>query len=199
MTSRVRRASLVAIGLVTVAAGALGLATAPAAWAHSSLVASTPAEGETLTALPEKFSVTANETLLDLGTQGVFQLQVRDAEGRYYGDGCVTIVNATMSADAVLGESGDYEMLWQIVSADGHPVSGVIPFTWQAPDGFAAAVAHTSAPVCGEDPDAAPVAPEPGDSSWAIPVIVGTLVLVVVLVAGFVAARRKTRAPSDEA
>jgi len=181
------RRLLAAFGLVALT-GATVLAAAGPASAHSGIVASTPAESETLTELPEAFSVTANETLLDLGDQGVFQLQIRDADGRFYGDGCVSIVDATMSAEPAIGASGDYEMLWQVVSADGHPVSGEVAFTWEAPDGFEPAPALDAAPVCGEDPDAAPTsaptAPTQDASPWALP-----LTLVAALAAVLVATR----------
>lgn len=178
------RFPVAAVGLVTLA-GAVVLVTAAPAWAHSVIVASTPAEGETLTELPEAFSVTANETLLDLGGQGVFQLQIRDADGGYYGDGCVSIVDATMSADPVLGESGDYEMLWQVVSADGHPVSGEITFSWEAPAGFEPAASHAAVPVCGVDPDATPTpAPSEGGEAvnpWVLPVTLGMALLAALV------------------
>ena len=55
-----------------------------------------------------------------------------------------------MSADAALGEPGEYTMLWQAVSADGHSVDGEIPFTW-APDGDVEPSASSATPpVCGE-------------------------------------------------
>lgn len=177
-----------AITAIAALTGAAVLIIAAPVQAHSYLVASTPDEGETLTALPDEFSVTANETLLDLqaggtGSQGAFALQIRDADGGYYGDGCVTVTDATMSADAVLGESGAYTMLWQVVSADGHPVSGEIPFTWSAPDGFDAGLAHDAAPVCGEDPAALPTPNETAEpaSPWILPITVVLAVLVLIL------------------
>jgi methionine-rich copper-binding protein CopC len=199
------RAPLVALGLAAVAlsAGAVVLVTAAPAWAHSAIVASTPEDGETLTELPEAFSVTANETLLDLGGQGVFQLQIRDAAGGYYGDGCVSIVDATMSADPVLGASGAYTMLWQVVSADGHPVSGEIPFTWEAPAGFEPATPHVAVPVCGEDPDATPT-PTPTDGEaatdgeatnpWVLPITLGTALLAVLAAMRALRIQQKQRA-----
>jgi methionine-rich copper-binding protein CopC len=184
---------LAVLGLLT---GVAVLTAAAPAWAHSTIVDSTPAEGETLTALPEAFSVTADETLLDLGGQGVFALVIRDAAGRYYGDGCVTVVDATMSAEPAIGESGDYEMLYQVVSADGHPVSGEIPFTWQAPDGFEPAPSHADVPVCGGDPDAAPTpaAGEAGDSAFPWPAIATVVAAVAALFVALRAARIQQRA-----
>jgi methionine-rich copper-binding protein CopC len=135
---------------ITALAGAAMLLAAPA-WAHSEIVASTPEADEILTALPDAFSVTASETLLDLGAQGVFELRIRDAAGEYYGDGCVQVVDDTMSAEPVLGGSGDYTMVWQVVSADGHPISGEVPFSWEAPADFEPATGAAEAPRCGGD------------------------------------------------
>jgi len=119
-----------AFGAATLAALML-LVAAPAS-AHNYLVDSTPAEGETLTVLPDDFSVTTNDTLLDLaGDGGGFAIRILDSHGGYYGDGCVSIRDESLSTLAALGEGGDYRMLWQLVSADGHTISGEINFTWQ--------------------------------------------------------------------
>jgi len=190
-------------GFAALTGAAVLLGAAPAQ-AHSYLVASTPSEGETLTALPEQFSITANETLLDLGSQGAFGLQIRDADGRYYLDGCVNVVDATMSADASLGDSGEYTMVWQVVSADGHPVSGEIPFTWDAPGGFDAAVAYDTAPVCGEDPAAsptpAPADPGEGTSPWVLPltIVLGAATLLLALRSARLQLRNRAAARGDD-
>ena len=117
--------------VVTLLVGAAVLAAAPAAQAHNYLVASSPEEGETLTALPESFFVTTNEDLLAVGgsTAG-FAFQIVDAAGTHYETGCVTVAGATMSTEPRLGEPGEYTALWQVVSADGHTVSDEIAFTW---------------------------------------------------------------------
>jgi copper resistance protein C len=206
------RTRLALLGIILTAMGlstAAVLVAAAPALAHSVIVASTPEEGETLSALPESFSVTANETLLDLGGQGVFQLQIKDAAGGYYGDGCVSIVDATMSAEPAIGDSGEYTMLWQVVSADGHPVSGEIPFTWEAPEGFEPAASHDAVPVCGEDPDAAPTeAPaESGESPFPWPAIATFVAAILAVIVATRAARIQLRnraanrldpPPSDE-
>jgi copper resistance protein C len=110
---------------------ALVLAIASPAQAHNYLVASTPTAGSTITEVPETFSVTTNEALRDLSGDGAgFAIEVTDAEGLYYGDGCVSITDSTVSMGSALGNAGDYRMLWQLVSADGHTVSGEVDFTW---------------------------------------------------------------------
>lgn len=191
------RIPVTALAVAALTGAAVLLAAAPAG-AHSVIVASTPAAGETLTELPESFSVTANETLLDLGMQGVFQLHIQDAEGGYYGDGCVSIVDATMSAEPVLGASGDYTMLWQVVSADGHPVSGEIDFSWVAPAGFEPATSHATAPECGVDPDTTPTsAPSDGEepaNPWVLPVTLAAALFVVLVAVGAAWIQLKKRA-----
>lgn len=124
-----------------------------AASAHDELIDSTPENGQTLTELPGTFSVTMNEPLLELDGSKSFALQIQDASGAYYGDGCLTEDGATLSTPAALGAAGDYTLLWQVVSNDGHPVSGEIPFTWAPAAGVEASPALASPPVCGEDPD----------------------------------------------
>lgn len=124
------------------------LLTATPAAAHNYLVDSTPTAGEVLTALPAEFSVTTNEALLDLGGSGSgFGLEIIDADGLYYGDGCVTVEGATMSAVAEIGEPGEYTLVYQLVSADGHTVSDSFGFEW-APDGDVEA--STGSPEAGD-------------------------------------------------
>jgi len=204
-----KRRTLPAAALTLGLSTALALLAAAPAWAHDYLVDSTPAEGETLTELPDRFSVTANETLLDLqsdgsGGQGAFGLVIRDADGGYYGDGCVSVVDATMSTDPVLGDSGDYTMIWQIVSADGHPASGEIPFTWDAPDGFEPASAQDAAPECGEEsaasPTSTPADPGAARSPWVLPitVVLGVLVLLLALRSARLQMRNRAAAREEQ-
>jgi methionine-rich copper-binding protein CopC len=155
-------------------AGALTLAAPLAASAHDELIDSTPTSGQTLTALPDTFSVTMNEPLLALDGSNAFALQITDAAGAYYGDGCLTEDGATLSTPAALGAAGSYTLAWQVVSNDGHPVSGEIPFTWQPPADAVPSPALVAPPVCGEDPQpvvteepsSAPT-PEPSPSAEA--------------------------------
>lgn len=165
---------VVLTGVVLAAAAVTaGLVTAAPAAAHSQLIASTPAADETLDALPPEFSVTMNEELLDLaGDASGFALQVIDPAGQYYGDGCLTIAGPTLSMAASLGEPGAYRFVYQVVSADGHPVSGEFAFTWAGePTGPGSA----QPPVCGEavttfppTPTATPT-PEPTADATAEP------------------------------
>ena len=118
-----------AIAAVLSAAAVLAIA-APAA-AHSSIIDSTPAEGAEITEAPEFFSVTANEDLADLTGSGEgFALHVVFVPtGEDVSTGELTIDGPTLSTPGVPLEPGQYLLEYQVVSADGHPVSGQIAFS----------------------------------------------------------------------
>lgn len=190
---------LVAIGAGLVLGAAVLFAAAPAS-AHSSVVASTPAQDEVLSTLPEEFSVTANEPMLVMSGQGAFALFVQDDAGLYYGDGCVTIQDATMSTTAPqLGAAGDYVLVWQFVSADGHPVSGEIPFEWAPSASGEIAEGSAQFPSCGAEVPPDDTASDPGGAiDWTTVTILITVVglAVLALVVGVIVwAVRRTRTP----
>lgn len=180
-----RWAALAAAGALVVAGSALGLA-APAQ-AHNYLVASSPAEGETLTELPETFFVTTNEDLLAINGTAGFAFQIVDAAGLHYETGCVDIDGATMSMEPRIGPAGDYVADWQVVSADGHTVSASIAFTWDPADPSEVSAGSPTAPACGDQlpetagPTATASAPpattapapgqesEPGQEPYSVP------------------------------
>ncbi|MGJ0388527.1 copper resistance CopC family protein [Microbacterium sp. CGR1] len=107
------------------------LATALPASAHDQLVASTPGEGERLAAAPSSVSMTFSGELLvlDSALTGAVVLVV-DESGTDWVAGAVTVVGNTVTAelDPAMPAAG-YQVRWQVVSEDGHPISGVIPFT----------------------------------------------------------------------
>ncbi|MHC5795836.1 copper resistance CopC family protein [Lacisediminihabitans sp. FW035] len=148
-----RRSRLPLVMLVALAA-ALGatvpvLGQAAPAEAHNYLVSSVPSAGETLTTLPKDFEVTTNGILLDIDGNGTgFGLQVTDASGAYYGDGCVTVSGTSFSTPAALGAAGAYTVTWQAISTDGHTVSDSYSFTWQPPAGFTPSTGSTTVPDC---------------------------------------------------
>lgn len=139
------------------------LAAASPALAHNFYLSSTPSENEVLTTLPDEFIVTTNDNLLDLGgAGGGFVMQVVGPDGLYYGDGCVTVSGPSVSMTAAAGPAGDYTLTWQVISADGHTVSGEIPYRWEPAAGAeTSTVGTSSAPVCGEATEPQPAASEP--------------------------------------
>lgn len=173
-----------AIAIVALTAGAVLFGAAAPAQAHSFLVSSTPAEGSTLTSLPATFEVTMNEDLLDLVGDGTgFGIRVVDSEGLYYGDGMVTIAGDTLSTTAALGEAGEYTFIYQVVSADGHPVSDEFSFEWAPPEGFVPSEGADAPPgAAGETPE--PVVEEAAPVDLAPVLWIGGAILAVLIAAG---------------
>jgi hypothetical protein len=187
--------------VVAALAASIALAVVPAwsASAHSAVTDSTPGEGETLTALPDTFSITANEDLLDItGEASGFALQIVDADGLHYEQSCPVVDGTELSTGAAIGGAGEYELRYQFVSADGHAVSGAIPFEW-APVGEVEATAGTEASLCGGGaaPEAAEGSAEPinpiTDTStplfWGIGIL-AALAIIAAIVAVIVKVRR---------
>lgn len=176
-----RRAKHWALALLVgavVAAPVLGLA-APAQ-AHNYLVDSTPKASSTLTTLPADFTITTNDTLLDLDKNNSgFALQVKDSAGRYYGDGCVSVKGATMSTAAAIGAAGTYTVVWQVVSTDGHPVSDSFTFTWTPAAGQVASAGSTKVPDCNGTITVGSADPAPSGPSRNAEIDGGTLATVL--------------------
>ena len=219
---------LLGIGTLTgvLAAAALGLAAVPAQ-AHNSLVSSNPTAGSVVTEQPETFAITTNDALLEAGgTANAIQVRGPGAEPLYYGDGCMTIQGPTLTTPVSLGQPGEYTVIWQVVSADGHPIDDEFTFTWQPAEGQELAAGLAAPPVCGVSqvpvesgtPTPEPtfttqtdslgtsdaLAPEdtsaaPSDILWigaALAIVVAAAVVVLIVVR-----RRSTKAaaPSDDA
>ncbi len=119
-------------------------------------------DGSIVTEQPGSFSVVLNEEIIDVpGAQSANALELRDASGLYYGDGCAVVDGDTIALDAELGAAGDYTLTYQVVSADGHAVSGEIAFAFEPVDGTGGPDGSAEAPVCDA---AAPAATDPSSS-----------------------------------
>jgi len=139
-----RRAPAVLLA-IALGLSAVGAVAGPAV-AHNQIVSSTPEPNQVLTELPPRFEIDTNDALLDIGgTRRGFAFEIQDPAGRYYETGCVSIVDDNMFTDARLGAPGAYTIVYQLVSSDGHTVSGRIPFTW-SPSGTAVASTGVASP-----------------------------------------------------
>ena len=191
-----------------VALAVVGGVAAPAA-GHSAFTGSTPADGSVVAVPPTAVDLTFTEPPLAIGTQ----VQVTGPDGQVVNDGDVVRSAATVTqplADEL--PAGQYEVVWRVTSADGHPISGQLSFTAEAPSAAAVdAPARGSAPgadsAAGLDIDPEPdVEPETGlddpalgedAEGWdAVPWVVGVVGVVgvvVLVVAGvaFWATRRR--------
>lgn len=192
-----------ALGLALAASASLA-PVLPAASAHNEVLATVPAAGEVLTELPESFEIRTSNEVLDVGgTKSAFIIQ--DADGLYYGDGCVRLVGMSMFTTGAVGAPGTYTATWQLVSADGHTIDGSFEFEWQPTDAASALASEGSAsmPQCGAEVEPEPSASAPGSAAgdanesdqvssdvwW----ILAAVVLIVIAVAVTLLASRRPR------
>ncbi|GII60112.1 hypothetical protein Skr01_01970 [Sphaerisporangium krabiense] len=121
------RTSPLAAALALLAALVLGTALASPALAHTALKSSDPKKGSTVETL-EGVTLTFTESVK------FPVVLVRDADGRAHQDGKAKLDGATVT-QKVSGAlpSGKYVIAWRVVSVDGHPIEGEIPFTVKAP------------------------------------------------------------------
>jgi methionine-rich copper-binding protein CopC len=151
--------------IVALVTGALVITTV-SAQAHNYVLGTNPAADSVVTEVPIAFSVSTNDALLDIsGAANGFAIQVTDAEGLYYGDGCGVVEGGTYSSGATLGAAGAYRFLWQVISADGHTVSEEFAFTFEPAADTIRSEGLTTAPMCG----AAVVDPEPAEEPTVTP------------------------------
>ncbi|MCS3843262.1 copper resistance CopC family protein [Microbacterium sp. AK031] len=107
------------------------LAIAVPASAHDQLTSSTPSDGEALATAPEEIAMTFSGDLivLDSSMAGAVVMVVDEA-GRDWVSGEITVESNRVTAQLTPGMPvAGYQVRWQVVSEDGHPISGVIPFT----------------------------------------------------------------------
>ncbi len=116
------RAALLAAAL---AAAAVLVPAAPAA-AHDELLASSPSPGAALDSAPTEVTLTFSADVLTIGAAVI----VADGAGKDWAAAAPAVDNGVVSVPLVPAlPAGGYEIRWRVVSQDGHPISGVIPFT----------------------------------------------------------------------
>ncbi|MGW8959801.1 copper resistance CopC/CopD family protein [Paenibacillus sp. NPDC055715] len=97
-------------------------------WAHAFIIESNPTENQVLDKPPSQVTITFNENL-----QSAFMsMKVTDETGKRVDTG-KALLNPehedTMEIKLIRGmKNGIYTVSWRALSADGHPVNGVIPF-----------------------------------------------------------------------
>jgi methionine-rich copper-binding protein CopC len=197
-------AALTAILAALLASGLLVAGTAAPALAHDSLKSSSPAKGAEVESLDEvrlEFSARVRLPFVVLNGPGGAQYQAGEPEQ----DGAVVRQAVKPSLPG-----GKYTIAYRVVSSDGHPIEGEIPFTLKAPaaEETPSASAEPSTPASSEaaapaaspaassaeaqEPAAAPAAAEDGGASfpvWLI-IVIGALVGIGI---GFLLSARKSK------
>lgn len=199
-------AAATALGLLLAA----GAAAAPAS-AHDELVASTPAADDALDPAPTEVTLTFSDNILEVG----IEVSVTDAAGSQFVADAPVVDGPTVTVglDSDM-PGGTYQADWRVVSSDGHPISGTIPFTVTTP--VPAEEPTTTATPDAEEPpviatpsdeaseSAAPssddASTEAGPTGGQIALIAGIVLAVLVVIAAviiIVARRRGTPVDVD--
>ena len=122
----------IALAATTATVFVLSVAMAPTTSAHADLQVSTPADGETLEIAPEEIRLTFSEELFE----ELVEISILDAAGDLYST--IEVEQTPPPGTDVIfpwptqAPPGDYSIAYRVVSADGHPVTGTISFSYAA-------------------------------------------------------------------
>lgn len=131
----------------------LALISAPAT-AHDVLVEISPEAGEVITSSSFEAVLTFDNPLLVIESQTNAELATKLVGSSEWTAHPITISDRTLTAQVELTESGSYDLRWNVVSSDGHPISGESTFVLEAvttdvaPE-IAVMAAETEEPVTG--------------------------------------------------
>ncbi|MGI6878920.1 copper resistance CopC family protein [Microbacterium sp. gxy059] len=189
---------------------ALVLSAAPAA-AHDQLIDSSPAADERLDEAPASVEMMFSGDIMTIGEDQLgATVLVVDGSGRDWVEGAPQIDGGAVTVDLADDmPAAEYEVRWQVVSEDGHPIEGVIPFAVEGADPAGEVpTEESSAPSAEPEPeadaedadDAGADAADAEEQGVPTGVIIGSGVAVLALigVAVFFAMRRPRSADADE-
>jgi methionine-rich copper-binding protein CopC len=179
---------------------ALALTAPLSASAHDSLASSDPAADAGVTTALSDVTLTFSGTPLNLGEgQRSNAVEVRH-DGRNYETDCVALSDKNVTVPVALGGAGAYEVVWQVVSSDGHPVSGSYSFDYTPPAGTDQAEGSPT-PACAATAASSGGAAAAGASDDTILITaaagIGALAIVGVVVAILFGRRRSLPLPDD--
>lgn len=110
----------------------LSVLMAPTGSAHADLQVSTPEDGESLEVAPEEIRLTFSEELFE----ELVEISILDAAGDLYST--IKLEQTPPPGTDVIfpwppqTPPGEYSIAYRVVSADGHPVTGTISFSYAA-------------------------------------------------------------------
>ena len=122
----------IALAVTTATVFVLSVTMAPTASAHADLQVSTPGDGESLQIAPEEIRLTFSEELFE----ELVEISILDADGDLYST--IEVEQTPPPGTDVIfpwptqAPPGEYSIAYRVVSADGHPVTGTISFSYAA-------------------------------------------------------------------
>ena len=122
----------IALAVTTATVFVVSVTMAPTASAHADLQVSTPEDGESLQIAPEEIRLTFSEELFE----ELVEISILDADGDLYST--IGVEQTPPPGTDVIfpwptqAPPGEYSIAYRVVSADGHPVTGTISFSYAA-------------------------------------------------------------------
>lgn len=204
---RARLSTLVILqALALVVLGGLTVALATSAAAHDTIIDAEPAQDAVLDTSPSQIVLTYSAEVLDLPAA----IMVTDANGEVVAEGEPTIQGQSVVLELPPAlENGTYEVLWSVISSDGHRTEDTYSFTVAASEAVGDPQTTAPAEPTSEPPSTEPTTeattPAPADSPDAdavdadapgggLPigiVLVPIAVLVLAVIAAIVYRRRR--------
>ena len=151
------------VALVTVALTTLTTLAAGPAWAHASLVDSSPRQGDRLDAPPSEVRFEFSQ---DMAAPAYVVVTAPDGSSVTTGD---PVVDGPVVRQSVTdGPDGSWSMAYRAVSEDGHPISGEITFVvGEGEDPGSTDPGSPGSPAAAEDETAMPDAAAGGATTQA--------------------------------
>lgn len=102
---------------------------------HAGVVSTSPAQNEVLNAMPAEIKIVFSEDLLTIAGEEVNTISLTAFDGPPVEISEITVAGTQITAVVPAGEyaAGVYEVVYRIVSADGHKVSDSFTFSLNAP------------------------------------------------------------------
>ena len=122
----------IALAVTTAMVFVLSVVVAPTASAHADLQVSAPEDDESLEIAPEEIRLTFSEELFE----ELVEISILDAAGDLYST--IEVEQTPPPGTDVIfpwptqAPPGEYSIAYRVVSADGHPVTGTISFSYAA-------------------------------------------------------------------
>ena len=105
------------------------LLLASPAKAHDLLIEIEPAAGAVVTESSFEAKLTFNNPLLVVAGETNAELATKLVGSEDWINHEVVVADQMLTSQISLSEAGDYDLRWQVVSSDGHPISGESTFT----------------------------------------------------------------------
>ena len=111
---------------------ALALALAPSASAHAVFVAATPAKNSIIHKMPSSVAIRFDDKIIEIAGKHNNVLSVTDSKGQLISTGFAKVLGNTLLTAIKSGAAkGRVTVSWRAISDDGHPVTGIIFFTYR--------------------------------------------------------------------